>query len=123
MVAPVAINGLGRVGRSVPTEHAFDVAGIVCVTARKTTDADVNEIFRQKAARARYQDGLGAVDITLVSSGIVACPRASAVGLTRTTLADDDLPAVTAGSENERGRVQQMVRQALATRAEAASPR
>lgn len=123
MVARVAINGLDCIGRSVLTEYAFDVAGIVCVTARTTTDAEVNEIFRQKAARARYQDGLGAVDKPLVSSGIVACPRASAVELTLTTVADDDRPAVAAGYDNERGRVQRMVRQALAIPGEAASPR
>ncbi|MBM4796664.1 hypothetical protein HXP44_32725 [Streptomyces sioyaensis] len=124
MAARVAINGLGCIGRSALTEHAFDVAGIVCVTARKTIEAEeANEIFRQKAARGRYQDGLGAVDKPLVLSGIVACPRASAVGRTLTTVADDDLPAVTAGYDNERGRVQQMVRQAVAIPGEAAAPR
>ncbi|AZS69844.1 hypothetical protein DDE74_01695 [Streptomyces lydicus] len=123
MAARVAIHGLGCIGRSVLTEHAFDVAGIVCVTARKTTDAEANEIFRRKAARVRYQDSLGAVDEPLVSSGIVPCPRASAVELTLTTVADDDLSAVTAGYDNERGRVQQMVRQPLAIPGEAAFPR
>ncbi|MEV5480120.1 MULTISPECIES: hypothetical protein [Streptomyces] len=123
MAARIAVNGLGCIGRSAPTEYAFDVAGIVCVTARKTTEAEgANEIFRQKAARGRYQDGLGAVAKFLVPSGIVACPRASAVGFTLTTVADD-LPAVTAGYDNERARVQQMVRQAVAIPGEAAAPR
>lgn len=78
MSARVAIHRLGCIGRSVLTEHAFDVAGIV------------------------------------------PCPRAPAVEL---TLADDDLPAGTAGYDNERGRVQQRVRQALAIPGKAASPR
>ncbi|MFI2187075.1 hypothetical protein [Streptomyces sioyaensis] len=123
MSARGAIHRLGCIGRSVRTEHAFDVASIVRVTGRKTTDAEGNEIFRRKAARARYQDGLGGVDKTLVSSGIMPCPRASAVVLTLTTVADDDLPAVTAGYDNERSRVQQTVRQALAIPGKAASPR
>ncbi|MER6841093.1 hypothetical protein [Streptomyces platensis] len=122
MSARVAIHRFGCIGRTVLTEHAFDVAGIVRVTGRKTPEA-VNEIFRRKAARGRYQDGLGAVDNPLASSGIVACPRASAVGLTPTTVADDDLSAVTGGYDNEQGRVQQRVGQAMAILGEAAAPR
>lgn len=123
MSARVAIHRLGCLGRAVLTEHAFDVAGLVCVTGLKTTDAEVNEIFRRKAARARYQDALGGVDKPLVSSGIMPCPRASAVVLTLTTVAEDDLPAVTTGYDNERGRVQQMARRALAIPGKAAAPR
>ncbi|MCW7986951.1 hypothetical protein XF35_17100 [Streptomyces platensis subsp. clarensis] len=85
MAARVAINGLGCAGRSVLTKYALDVAGVVCVTARKTTDSEGNEIFRH--------------------------------------VADDDLSAVTGGYDNEQGRVQQTVRQALAILGEAAAPR
>ncbi|ARF53353.1 hypothetical protein [Streptomyces gilvosporeus] len=125
MAARVASNGLGCIGRSVLTGYAFDVAGIVRMTARKTSDAEVGEIFRPKATRGSRQDGLGPVDEPLVSSGIAACPRApaaSAVGLTPTTVADDPA-AVTVGYDNERGRVEPMVRRALAIPDEAASSR
>ncbi|MEW2433249.1 hypothetical protein AB0952_03520 [Streptomyces caniferus] len=81
MSARVAGHRLGCIGRSLRTEHTFDV------------------------------------------TGIVLCPRANAVELTLTTGAHDDLPAVTAGCENERGRVQWRVHQALAVPGKAASPR
>ncbi|WP_066936184.1 hypothetical protein [Streptomyces sp. NBRC 110611] len=42
--------GSAASARSAPTEYAFDVAGIVWVTARKANGSEVNEIFRHVAA-------------------------------------------------------------------------
>ncbi|MBQ0984510.1 type I glyceraldehyde-3-phosphate dehydrogenase [Streptomyces sp. F63] len=100
------------------------IADIVCVTARDTTVAEVNGIFRQEATSDRYRGVLGVVDEPLVSSDIVADPRASVVDLTLTTVTDGDLLKVMAWYDNEWGYAQQMVRRARAmVGVPAASPR
>jgi glyceraldehyde 3-phosphate dehydrogenase len=91
------------------------IADIVCVTSRSTTADEINDIFREEAASDRYRGVLGVAEDPIVSSDVIADPRASVVDATLTTVTAGDLVKVMAWYDNEWGYARQMVRQALAT--------
>jgi glyceraldehyde 3-phosphate dehydrogenase len=89
------------------------LADITLVTTRATTPEEINEIFREEAATARYRDVLGISDEPLVSSDIVGDPRASVVDAATTAVVDGTLAKVMSWYDNEMGFTHQMVREAL----------
>lgn len=93
----------------VPTGSLAD---IVFLAEKSTTVEEINEIFREEAATDRYRGVLGATDDPLVSSDIIADPRASVVDLGMTQVIDGDLVKVMSWYDNEWGYACQMVREA-----------
>lgn len=89
------------------------IADIVILTERKTTAAEINDIFREEAVSERYRDVLGVSNDPLVSADIVQDPRASIVDLEMTQVVDGDLVKVMSWYDNEWGYVNQMVREAV----------
>jgi glyceraldehyde 3-phosphate dehydrogenase len=59
------------------------IADIVFVASRPVTASEVNEVFRQEAATARYDGILGVSDDPLVSADIVGDASRSAAAMTR----------------------------------------
>lgn len=86
---------------------------IVLVTARPTSVEEVNNVFREEAASARYKDVVGVSDDPLVSSDIIQDTRASLVDLSMTRVVDGDLVKAMSWYDNEWGFTSQMVRQAV----------
>ncbi len=89
------------------------LADITVLTTRKTTVEEVNRIFKEEAASARYQDVLGTSEDPLVSSDITKDSRASIVDLGMTRVVDGDLVKVMSWYDNEWGFTSQMVREAV----------
>ena len=89
------------------------IADITFVTSRTTTVDEVNRIFTEEAATDRYAGVLGVSRDPLVSSDIVADPRASIVDLDLTRVVDGDLVKIMSWYDNEWGYANQMVREAL----------
>ncbi len=89
------------------------LADIVFVTEKKTTVAEVNEIFKEEAASERYKRVLGCTEDPVVSSDIIRDSRASVVDLNLTQVVDGDLVRVMSWYDNEWGYTNQMVREAL----------
>ena len=77
-----------------------------------TTAEEVNDIFRQEAASARYQGILGVSEDPLVSADIIGDDRAAVVDLELTRVVDGTLVKVMAWYDNEWGFTHQMVREA-----------
>jgi len=88
------------------------VADIVFVATRSTTAEEVNDIFRQEAASARYQGILGVSEDPLVSADIIGDDRAAVVDLELTRVVDGALVKVMAWYDNEWGFTSQMIREA-----------
>jgi glyceraldehyde 3-phosphate dehydrogenase len=88
------------------------LADITALAARETTVEEVNRIFREEAATDRYRGVFGACDDLLVSSDIIADPRASIVDLGMTQVVDGDLIKVMSWYDNEWGYACQLVREA-----------
>jgi glyceraldehyde 3-phosphate dehydrogenase len=91
------------------------IADIVLDASRPTTTQEVNDIFRQEAATARYQDILGVSEDPLVSADIIGDPRAAVVDLELTRAVDGTLAKVMAWYDNEWGFTHQMIREARDT--------
>lgn len=89
------------------------IADVVSVTSRETTEDEVNGIFREETESDRYRDVLGISEDQIVSTNIVADPRASIGDLTLTTVTDGDLVKIMAWYDDEWGYARQMVRCAL----------
>ncbi|MFP3900219.1 MAG: type I glyceraldehyde-3-phosphate dehydrogenase [Acidimicrobiia bacterium] len=126
-IVPTTTGAAGATARTVPAVAGrFDgvalrvpvavgsIADIVCLTGRETTVDEINDIFREEAAGDRYRDVLGVTEEPIVSSDVIADPRASVVDLTMTGVTAGDLVKVMAWYDNEWGYAQQMVRHALA---------
>ncbi len=90
------------------------IADVVCVTSRPTSVEEVNDIFREEAGSDRYGDVVAVSEDPLVSSDIIADPRAAVIDAELTTVTDGDLVKVRAWYDNEWGYAQQMVRYAAA---------
>ena len=100
----VAIRGPVAVG---------SIVDITIVSERPTTVEEVNAIFEEEAASARYDGILGVTHDPIVSSDVIRDPRASIVDLTMTQVIDGDLVKVMSWYDNEWGYAAQMVREAL----------
>ena len=64
------------------------IADIVCLAGRRTSTEEVNGIFREEAASARYREIVGVSDEAIVSTDIVQDPRASIIDCTLTQVVD-----------------------------------
>lgn len=90
------------------------IADIVCITRRNTSSDELNDIFRDEAGSERYRDIVGVVEDPIVSSDIIADPRASVVDLNQTQVTGGNLVKVMSWYDNEWGYSAQMVRYAAA---------
>jgi glyceraldehyde 3-phosphate dehydrogenase len=89
------------------------IADITFVTSRKTSVEEVNQILSDEAATERYAGVLGVSLDPLVSSDIVADPRASIVDLELTKVIDGDLVKIMSWYDNEWGYANQLIREAV----------
>ncbi|TVS10095.1 MAG: type I glyceraldehyde-3-phosphate dehydrogenase [Gammaproteobacteria bacterium] len=85
---------------------------ITLITERATSVEEVNRIFEEEAATARYDGILGVTHDQIVSSDIIQDPRASIVDLTLTRVVDGDLVKIMSWYDNEWGYAAQMIRMA-----------
>ncbi len=92
------------------------IADITFVASRKTTVDEVNQILTDEAATDRYAGVLGVSRDPLVSSDIVADPRASIVDLELTKVIDGDLVKVMSWYDNEWGYANQLLREAMSVK-------
>lgn len=90
------------------------IANIICLTRRATSVEEINDIFREETQTERYREVLGVCGDPIVSSDIVADPRASVVDTTLTQVVDGNLVSVMSWYDNEWGYAAQMVRAAAA---------
>ena len=88
------------------------LADIVILTVRATTVEEVNRIFTEEAATARYRDVVGVTTDPFVSSDIIGDSRASVLDLGMTQVVDGDLVKVMSWYDNEWGYSSQIVREA-----------
>ena len=91
------------------------ISDITCVTGRKTSVEEINDIFRQEAQTPRYQGVLGVAEDPIVSSDIIGDPHAAIIDIRSTRVVDGDLVKVFAWYDNEWGYVSQMIKQAIKT--------
>jgi glyceraldehyde 3-phosphate dehydrogenase len=91
---------------------AGSIADITFVATRKTSVGEVNAIFIEEAATARYKDVLGVSFDPLVSSDVVGDPRASIIDLELTRVIGGDLVKMMSWYDNEWGYANQLVREA-----------
>jgi len=91
------------------------VADIVFDASRPTSIGEVNDVFQQESATARYEGILGVSDDPLVSADIVGDSRAAVIDLEMTKVVDGTLVKVMAWYDNEWGFTHQMVREAQST--------
>jgi glyceraldehyde 3-phosphate dehydrogenase len=89
------------------------IADITFVTSRRTTVSEVNDILTGEAETERYAGVLGVTSDALVSSDVIADPRASIVDLALTRVVDGDLAKVMSWYDNEWGYASQMLREAV----------
>ena len=89
------------------------IADIVSLVRRPTSPDEVNNIFREEAASARYR-GIVGVSEAIVSTDIIHDPRASIIDCTLTQVVDGDLVKVMSWYDNEWGYAAQLVREAKA---------
>ena len=88
------------------------LADIVLLAERKTSVAEINQIFQEEAASERYRDIIGLTEDPIVSGDIIKDPRASIIDLGMTHVVDGDLIKVLSWYDNEWGFTNQMVREA-----------
>lgn len=86
---------------------------ITFIAKRKTSVAEVNEIFRTAAKDPRWEGILKVTDDQLVSSDIVGQPYGAIVDLGFTNVVDGDLVKVLAWYDNEFGYVSTLVRHVI----------
>ena len=88
------------------------IADIVMLTRRETSADEINGMLREEATSDRYRDVIGVSDDPLVSSDIIADPRATVVDLSLTQVVAGNLCKVMTWYDNEWGYVNQMIRHA-----------
>jgi glyceraldehyde 3-phosphate dehydrogenase len=86
---------------------------IVFLTERKTTEDEINGIFREEAESEKYRSVMGVTDEPIVSSDIIKDSHGSLVDLTMTQVVDGDLVKMMSWYDNEWGYSSQMVREAV----------
>lgn len=83
------------------------------MTARPTTEEEINTIFREEAESLRYRGVLGVAEDPIVSSDVIQDPRAAIVDLSMTKVVDGNLVKVMSWYDNEWGYTNQMIREAV----------
>ena len=89
------------------------ISDIIFLTSRETTVDEINGVFEEESRTDRYDGILGVTTDPIVSSDIIADPRASIVDLGMTRVTDGDLVKVMSWYDNEWGYTNQMIRVAL----------
>jgi glyceraldehyde 3-phosphate dehydrogenase len=89
------------------------IADLVFLTERKTSEEEVNKIFKEESRSDRYRGILGVTEDQLVSSDIIKDSHASIVDLSMTQVVDGDLVKIMSWYDNEWGYTNQMIREAL----------
>jgi glyceraldehyde 3-phosphate dehydrogenase len=88
------------------------ISDTTLVLNRTTTVEEINQVFRDEAATARYKDVIRVNEDEIVSSDIVGDAHAAIIDLTQTMVVAGDLVKVLSWYDNEWGYTNQMVRQA-----------
>ena len=81
------------------------IADITFVAKRKTSEEEINDIFRQAAASPRWKGILAVTEDQIVSSDIIGEPYGAIVDLKFTKVIDGDLVKVLSWYDNEWGYV------------------
>jgi len=89
------------------------IADITFLSTRKTTAEEINEIFRQAAASARWRGILKVTEDPIVSADIIGEPYGAIVDLGFTKVIDGDLVKVLSWYDNEAGYVSTLVKHVL----------
>jgi glyceraldehyde 3-phosphate dehydrogenase len=92
---------------------AGSLADIVFLTARLTTEEEINKIFREEVTSSRYQGVPGVAEDLIVSADVIQDPRASIVDLRMTKVVDGNLVKVMSWYDNEWGYTNQMIRESV----------
>ncbi len=79
------------------------IADLVFLTERKTSEEEVNKIFKEESRSDRYRGILGVTEDQLVSSDIIKDSHASIVDLSMTQVVDGDLVKIMSWYDNEWG--------------------
>ena len=85
------------------------IADITFISQRKTTEKEINEIFRQAAVSQKWQGILAVTEEQIVSSDIIGDPRAAIVDLNFTKVVGGDLVKVLVWYDNEWGYVETLM--------------
>ena len=93
---------------------AGSISDVVFLTKRRTSEDEVNGIFREEAQTKRYSGVLRVTEDEIVSTDIIQDPHASIVDSHMTKVVDGDLVKVMSWYDNEWGYVCQMARTAAA---------
>ena len=93
------------------------IADITFVAKRKTSEEEINDIFRQAAASPRWKGILAVTEDQIVSSDIIGEPYGAIVDLKFTKVIDGDLVKVLYWYDNEWGYVATLIKhvEAVAT--------
>ena len=93
------------------------IADITFVAKRKTSEEEINDIFRQAAASPRWKGILAVTEDQIVSSDIIGEPYGAIVDLKFTKVIDGDLVKVLSWYDNEWGYVATLIKhvEAVAT--------
>ena len=86
------------------------IADITFVAKRKTSEEEINDIFRQAAASPRWKGILAVTEDQIVSSDIIGEPYGAIVDLKFTKVIDGDLVKVLSWYDNEWGYVATLIK-------------
>ncbi|MEK7464708.1 MAG: type I glyceraldehyde-3-phosphate dehydrogenase [Patescibacteria group bacterium] len=89
------------------------LADFTFVSARKTSEEEINNIFRKAAKESRWKDILKVTEDQIVSSDIIGEPYGAIVDLAYTKVIDGDLVKVLSWYDNEAGYVSTLVKHVL----------
>ncbi|MBI2591134.1 MAG: type I glyceraldehyde-3-phosphate dehydrogenase [Candidatus Brennerbacteria bacterium] len=89
------------------------VADITFLAKRKTTEAEINDIFKQAAASPRWKGILAVTEDQIVSSDIIGEPYGAIVDLKFTKVVDGDLVKILSWYDNEAGYVSTLIKHVL----------
>lgn len=89
------------------------VADITFLAKRKTTEAEINDIFKKAALSPRWKGILAATEDQIVSSDIIGEPYGAIVDLKFTKVVDGDLVKILSWYDNEAGYVSTLIRHVL----------
>lgn len=85
------------------------IVDVTFLSQRKTSEEEINTIFRQAAASERWRSILAVTEDQVVSSDIIGDPHAAIVDLNFTKVIDGDLVKVLAWYDNEWGYVETLM--------------
>jgi len=86
------------------------IADVTFIAKRKTSEQEINDIFRQAATMPRWNGILAVTDEQVVSSDIIGEPYGAIVDLKFTKVVDGDLVKVLSWYDNEWGYVTTLVK-------------